>query len=160
MAAALLSLLKVFNGNLVAASRLLFALGRRGLADTRLGQVHPVNHTPSVAVVCIGVTTALLMFSGESLLVPITEVGSLAAALGWMASCGSYLRMRPSLLGRAAAATGLVVTVLMVLMKVLPQAPGHFSMYEWIALAGWVLVGVLLRRPAAASEADLQHDAV
>jgi basic amino acid/polyamine antiporter, APA family len=154
MATALLSLLKVFNGNLVAASRLLFALGRRGLADTRLGQVHPVNHTPSVAVVSIGITTALLMFGGESLLVPITEVGSLAAALGWMASCGSYLRMRPSMLGGAAATTGLVVTVLMVLMKVLPQAPGHFSGYEWIALAGWILVGVLLRHPAKANETD------
>ena len=149
MATALLSLLKVFNGNLVAASRLLFALGRRGLADTRLGRVHPVNHTPSVAVVCIGTTTALLMFCGESLLVPITEVGSLAATLGWLASCGSYLRMRPSMLGRAAAVTGFVVTLLMVLMKVLPQAPGHFSAYEWIALALWIGVGMLLRRNPA-----------
>ena len=33
LAAALLSLFKVFNGNLVAASRLLFAMGRRGLVD-------------------------------------------------------------------------------------------------------------------------------
>jgi len=158
MAAALLSLVKVFNGNLVAASRLLFALGRRGLADARLGQVHPVNHTPSVAVVCIGFTTLLLMFAGESLLVPITEVGSLAAALGWMASCSSYLRMRSSTLGRAAAATGIVVTVLMVLMKVLPQAPGHFNAYEWVALAGWILLGVLLRRSAKTGEADFQPD--
>ena len=158
MATALVSLLKVFNGNLVAASRLLFALGRRGLADVRLGQVHPVNHTPSVAVVCIGITTAVLMFGGESLLVPITEVGSLAAALGWMASCGSYLRLHPSMLGRAAAATGLVVTLLMVSMKVLPQAPGHFTFYEWIALGTWILLGVLLRRPGKTSEAELQRE--
>ena len=33
LAAALLSLFKVFNGNFVAASRLLFAMGRRGLVD-------------------------------------------------------------------------------------------------------------------------------
>ena len=36
--AALLSLFKVFNGNFVAASRLLFAMGRRGLVDPRLGR--------------------------------------------------------------------------------------------------------------------------
>jgi hypothetical protein len=108
--------------------------------------------------VCIGFTTALLMFAGESLLVPITEVGSLAAALGWMASCGSYLRMRSSTLGRAAAATGIVVTVLMVLMKVLPQAPGHFNAYEWVALAGWILLGLVLRRSAKTSEANFQPD--
>lgn len=152
MTAALLSLLKVFNGNLVAASRLLFALGRRGLADTRLGYVHPINRTPSTAVVCIGVATALLMFAGGSLLVPISEVGSLASALGWMASCAAYLRMRPASLGRAAAATGIAVTSLMILMKVLPQAPGHFSVYEWTALAVWIVLGLLLRRSAGRDE--------
>jgi len=150
MATALLSLLKIFNGNFIAASRLLFGLGRRGLADTRLGYVHPLNRTPSVAVICIGVSTALLMFAGESILVPITEVGSLASLLGWMASCAAYLRMRPPSLGRAVAATGTVVTSLLLLMKVLPQVPGHFTRDEWIALAAWVGLGLLLwRRPAA-----------
>jgi multisubunit Na+/H+ antiporter MnhB subunit len=53
------------------------------------------------------------------------------------------------MLGRAAAVTGLAVTLLMVLMKVLPQAPGHFSAYEWIALALWIGVGMVLRRSPA-----------
>jgi hypothetical protein len=96
------------------------------------------------------------MFGGESLLVPITEVGSLAAALGWMASCAAYLAMRASVFGRAAAVTGLVVTSLMILMKVLPQAPGHFSDYEWIALAVWIGLGGLLRRCPSDSEAAIQ----
>ncbi|HZD31567.1 MAG TPA: APC family permease [Candidatus Angelobacter sp.] len=146
MATALLSLVKIFNGNFVAASRLLFGLGRRGMAHRRLGYVHPINHTPSVSVVSLGIATALLMFTGQSLLVPITEVGSLAAPLGWMASCVAYLCMRPSRLGRAAAAIGIVVTVVMVLIKVLPQAPGHFTVYEWLALAVWTAIGALLRR--------------
>jgi basic amino acid/polyamine antiporter, APA family len=157
MSAALLSLLKVYNGNLVAASRLLFALGRRGLADYRLGRVHPVNQTPSTAVVCIGVATALLMLAGESLLVPISEVGSLASALGWMASCAAYLRMRPLSIGRAAATTGLVVTSLMILMKVFPGTPGHFTIHEWLALGTWLLLGLLLRRKAETGAAAVIH---
>jgi len=148
MTAALLSLLKVFNGNLVAASRLLFALGRRGLADKRLGYIHPTNRTPSTAVVCICIATSLIMLGGQSLLVPISEVGSLASALGWMASCAAYLRMRPSSIGRAAAATGIVVTAMMILMKLLPRVPGHISRYEWVALTLWVLLGLMLRRSA------------
>ena len=40
LAAALLSLFKCFNGNFVAASRLFFALGRRGMVDSRVGTVH------------------------------------------------------------------------------------------------------------------------
>src|SRR5262249_17961664 len=51
LVSALLSLVKVYNGNFVAASRMLFALGRRGLVSARLGQVHPENRTPYVAVV-------------------------------------------------------------------------------------------------------------
>ncbi len=146
MATALLSLLKIFNGNFIAASRLLFGLGRRGLADDRLGYVHPRNRTPSTAIVCLGIATALLMFAGESLLVPITEVGSLASLLGWMASCAAYLCMRPSSWGRAAAATGVLVTLSLLAMKALPQVPGHFTRYEWAALAVWAGLGMLLHR--------------
>ena len=41
LAAALLSLFKCFNGNFVAASRLFFALGRRGMIGPRVGAIHP-----------------------------------------------------------------------------------------------------------------------
>jgi amino acid transporter len=158
MATALMSLVKIFNGNLIAASRLLFALGRRGLADQRLGYVHPINRTPSIAVVCVSVATTILMLAGQSLLVPITEVGSLASALGWMASCAAYWFMRPSSFGRIAAATGIVVTSLMILMKVLPQAPGHFNAYEWFALTVWIALGLLLRRRIKPGESVISPD--
>ena len=29
------------------------------------------------------------------------------------------------------------------LMKVIPAIPGHFTIYEWIALATWIAVGAL-----------------
>src|ERR1700720_3635928 len=67
LGAALLSLLKVFNGNFVAASRLLFAMARRGLVHTRLASVHPQNQTPAAAVVWVGVATALCMFLGSAI---------------------------------------------------------------------------------------------
>ena len=35
----MLSLFKVFNGNLLAASRVVFAMGRRGLIERHLGEV-------------------------------------------------------------------------------------------------------------------------
>ena len=68
----------------MAASRLLFAMGRRGLVDGRVGEVHPQNQTPSLAVVWVGIATAVCMFLGDAILVPITEVGSVASAwAGW-----------------------------------------------------------------------------
>ncbi|MFZ0286308.1 MAG: APC family permease [Terriglobales bacterium] len=150
LAAALLSLFKVFNGNLVAASRVLFAMGRRQLVDPRVGEVHPQNQTPSVAVVCIGVATAGCMFLGDALLIPITEVGSVASAIGWLGTCAAYYWMRPAPLERVVAMAGIVVSLLMILMKIVPAVPGHFSGYEWLALGIWSLLGLTLARRARA----------
>jgi len=142
LAAALLSLLKVFNGNFIASSRLLFAMGRRGLLDRRVAEIHPRNQTPAVAVVCIGLATAVCMFLGDAILVPISEVGSVASAAGWMAACAAYFRMRPAPRERMVAAVGFTVGLLMILMKVVPGIPGHFSGYEWLALGVWSALGL------------------
>jgi amino acid transporter len=146
LSAAMLSLFKVFNGNFIAASRLLFAIGRRSLVDQRLGHVHPRNQTPSIAVVCIGLATAACMFIGDAALVPISEVGSVASAIGWLAACAAYYRMGRAPRERLIAVVGVIVGLLMILMKIVPGIPGHFSIYEWLALGIWSLIGLSLRR--------------
>ena len=152
LAAALLSLFKCFNGNFVAASRLVFALGRRNMIEARAGAVHAHYQTPSIAVLCVGVATAACMLLGDAILVPITEVGSVACAIGWSAACAAYLALaggrrstalQLSTAEHALAAFALLVGIAMVLMKLLPGIPGHFTIYEWIALAGWIAVGVI-----------------
>jgi len=149
MASALVALLQAFNANVVASSRLLFAMGRRKLLDERMARVHPKNQTPSTAIITVGVATALAMLLGEAGLVPILEVGAVASAVGWMSACAAYWRMQPGLRGRAAAAFGLLVTALMVLVKVVPVVPGHFTRYEWIALAIWAALGLLITLPVS-----------
>jgi len=144
LAAALLSLFKCFNGNFVAASRLVFAMGRRGLIDVRTAEVHPINRTPAVAVICVGVATALCMFLGDAILVPVSEVGSVASACGWLATCAAYYAMRPAARERLIAIVGVVVGLAMILMKLLPHIPGAFTGYEWLALAVWVAIGAFL----------------
>jgi amino acid transporter len=141
---AMLSLFKVFNGNLVAASRVVFAMGRRGLMEGRLGEIHPKNQTPSVAVLCVGAATAACMFLGDAILVPITEVGSVASALSWMAACAAYYYMTTSRAQRTVAAVGAFVALGMVLMKVVPFVPGHFNGWEWLAFTIWILCGAAL----------------
>ena len=159
LAAALLSLFKCFNGNFVAASRLVFALGRRGMVAARAGTVHAQYQTPSTAVLCVGIATAVCMLLGDAILVPITEVGSVVCAIGWSAACAAYLalgkRSKPdlrfSLADRAVAAFGLLVGIAMALMKLVPLVPGHFTVYEWIALGGWITVGAISYRKGAAN---------
>lgn len=145
-AAAILSLLKIFNGNFIAASRLLFALGRRGLVNPVLGRVHAVNQTPSAAVLLAGLLTAAGALLGEAILIPVTEVGSMASAVGWLATCAAYWRIEPARRERAVAAAGMAVGSALILMKILPFVPGHFSIEEYAALTLWVVLGLALKR--------------
>lgn len=164
LSAALLSLFKCFNGNFVAASRLFFALGRRNMISPRAGTIHPRNQTPSIAVLCVGVATAICMLMGDAILVPVTEVGSVACAIGWAATCASFLALRLRsnveriLFREAAVATlGLAVALTLILMKILPAVPGHFTGSEWIALAIWILLGIAA---AVTSKQNRQPQAV
>ena len=151
LAAALLSLFKCFNGNFVAATRLFFALGRRGMILARAGTIHARFQTPSTAVVWVGVATAACMLLGDAILVPVTEVGSVACAIGWAATCAACIAIalwRPEIIHLSrkqygVAAFGLVVALAMILMKVVPAVPGHFTVSEWLALGAWILLGAV-----------------
>jgi amino acid transporter len=145
MGSAFVALLQAFNANMVASSRLFFAMARRNLIDPRIGRIHPVTLVPSRAVIAMGAGSALTMLLGEAGLVPILEVGAVASAVGWMSACASYYCMKPSFRGRAAAVFGLLITSAMILVKIVPIVPGHFTKYEWMALAIWLGLGFLLR---------------
>ncbi len=151
LGAALVALLQAFNANMVAASRLLFAMGRRNLLSPLMSQVHVANRTPVLAICGVACATALAIFLGEAGLVPILEVGAVACAVGWMSACASYFLITLEPLDRTAAAFGFLVTLLMILVKVLPIIPGHFTRYEWLALAIWAALGLLVHAPARMS---------
>ncbi len=152
LAAALLSLGKVFNGNFVAATRLLFAMARRGLVPHMFAAVHPRFQTPSAAVVAIGAGTAVASLVGSQLLVPISEVGSFAAGFGWMMACAAYFAMRPAAMDRALAIIGVLVGASLMLMKLAPVVPGHFTRWEFFALGCWLALGAAMHRNGTVTE--------
>jgi amino acid transporter len=154
---AFFGLLQCFNGNFVASTRLLFAYGRRRTIHESFGTVHQVFLTPSVAVIGITVGTLVGLLLGDALVVPVTEVGSMASALGWFAACLSFWIVEKRASMRIITGMGIVVSLLLILMKVLPSFPGHFSRAKWIAFGMWVLLGAILYRRKAL-QVDQHHD--
>jgi basic amino acid/polyamine antiporter, APA family len=144
---AFLSLLKIFNGNFVAATRMLYAMGRRNLVLPSLGRVHATHGTPLVAIGLMAALTAAAAMFGDAILVPITEVGSLAVGVGWLSACAAYLgrRNRDGYAGESTAMAGIgcAVSVAIILMKVVPGVPGSFTRAEWIAFIAWSALGLL-----------------
>jgi APA family basic amino acid/polyamine antiporter len=142
----LFGLFQCFNGNFVASSRLLFAYGRRRTIAPRFGDVHEKFLTPYVAVLGITAGTLLAQFLGDALLVPVTEVGSMASAFGWLAACLSFWMVEPRPRLRVITGLAIAVSLLLLLMKLLPVFPGHFTPTEWMALGVWLTLGFLLHR--------------
>jgi basic amino acid/polyamine antiporter, APA family len=141
-----IALFQVYNGNFVASTRLLFAFGRRGTIPSAFAAVHVNYLTPSVAIVGVTVGSLVGLLLGDALLVPVTEVGSMASAFGWLAACLSFFLVEKTAWLRFVATLGIIVSVLLLLMKWLPGVPGHFSMAEWITLATWLAIGLALHR--------------
>lgn len=153
--AAIISLFKVFNGCFVAATRLIYGMGKRRLVHASLAGVHPRFLTPHVSIAFGGIVTVIGAFMGEAILIPITEVGSLAVAVGWLAACLSYLKGvgwgdegEPGRGALATAALGALVALVFVLIKVLPFVPGHLSGPEYLSLGIWMGLGLALWKAA------------
>jgi amino acid transporter len=151
---AFLSLLKIFNGNFVAGTRMLYALGRRNVVHPSLGRVHPVHGTPAVAIWLLAILTMVCAMFGDAILVPVTEVGSLTVGIGWLSACAAYiLRQRGADNGESPAMAwlGVAVAGAIILMKIVPGVPGSFTRSEWIAFAAWTAFGLAfwVTRPAA-----------
>jgi len=141
---ALFGLFQCFNGNFVASSRLLFAYGRRRSIPPIFGKVHEKFLTPNIAILGITAGTLAGLLLGDALLVPVTEVGSMASALGWFSACLSFWIVEKHAPMRLVTGLGILVSLLLFLMKVLPVFPGHFSPSEWIAFGAWIVLGILL----------------
>jgi amino acid transporter len=144
LAIALVALLQVFNGNFVASTRLLYAFGRRRTIPAVFAAVHERFQTPKVAIVSVTVLTLAGLLMGDALLVPVSEVGSMASAFGWLATCASFLAVERDWRLRLVAGVGTCVALLLVLMKLLPGVPGHFTLAEWVALGIWLVLGFAL----------------
>jgi amino acid transporter len=142
MLGVVLSLVKVFNGNFLAATRLLFAMGRRDLLGGKLGQVHERYQTPFISVAVVGGLTVAGIFLGRAVLVPISEVGSLCGAAVWLATSLAYFRGaggKATARGRALGVVGTAVAAALLVIVV-----GGFGAYHWVALGDWAAVGLRL----------------
>jgi amino acid transporter len=132
---------------------MLYAIGRRNLVHPSLGRVHASYGTPVVAIALMAALTVAAAMFGDAILVPITEVGSLAVGVGWLSACAAYLarRRRDGRLDESPimAWMGAAVSVAIILMKIVPGVPGSFTSAEWVAFAAWSAFGVAfwLARP-------------
>jgi basic amino acid/polyamine antiporter, APA family len=146
------------NASLIAATRILFSLGRTRLIGAQFAVIHGSFGSPHVAIVFVGLAASLLVFLGRSGIIPIVGVGSTCYALSYGITCMGVIRTRkarphmyrpyrvPGGIFTARLAT-LCVFAMLVLAVYQPyeRAKDSFPL-EWAILLVWGLMGILVWR--------------
>ncbi|MBK7721050.1 MAG: APC family permease [Austwickia sp.] len=148
-------ILTSWNGFLIGASRLVYALGRSGMLPAWFGQVHPKYRTPANALIFIGALSLLAPFFGRRAMVWLVDAGGLAIVVAWLMVGIAFilLRRREPELARpfrtpGGVATGVTAVVLAAAMAVmfLPFAPAALTPPEWVIVGLWGLASLALVR--------------
>ncbi len=147
-------ILTSWNGFLIGASRLIYAMASSGMLPGWFGKVHPRFRTPSNAVLFIGVLSVLAPLFGQKMLVWLVDAGgvSLIVSYGMVAASFVVLRRREPQMVRpfvtpGGVATGVTAVVLAAGLGILflPGMPAALIWpYEWVILGAWILVGAVL----------------
>jgi len=151
--AAFLGLITTFNAFFIAASRIIFALGRGGLLPERLGEVDEKRQTPKQAILFVGLITLIGPFIGKSGLLPMVNVGSLAFISGWFVTCLSAVRLRKTapemnrpyrVKHKSALYLGTIISGLLIVFMIFPGSTAQLKWpLEYGLFAGWMLLGYL-----------------
>jgi basic amino acid/polyamine antiporter, APA family len=94
LVAALLGLITSWNGFFLAASRVLFALGRGRMVAPWLGAIHPRFGTPSNAVLLAALVTVVGASLGRGAMSSFVNAGSFCIGLAFLGVARSTIRLR------------------------------------------------------------------
>ncbi|MGH9348123.1 MAG: APC family permease [Vicinamibacterales bacterium] len=151
LGAALIGLLSTWNAYLMAASRLLFSLGRAGLLPAVFSRTHPRYGTPASSVLFVGVISMAGALAGREGLSPIVNAVSVSLGLAYLVTSVGVVKLRivapqqvrPYAIpgGLATAGAGVIGSALFLSMAVYqPYAahPGTVPL-EWWILGAWLI---------------------
>ncbi|WP_216215909.1 APC family permease [Amycolatopsis aidingensis] len=147
-------ILTSWNGFLLGASRLVFAMADSGMLPRWFARVHPRFGTPANAVLFIGLLSALAPLFGRQMLVWLVDAGSLSIIVAYLLVAVTFLVLRrrePELsrpfrlrYGRTAGTLAAVLS-LGTAVLFLPGMPAALTWpSEWIIVGLWWAAGIVL----------------
>lgn len=143
-----------WNGFIVGASRIIFAMGRAKMLPQVFGKVHTKHHTPIVSIIFVGFISCLAPLLGEKALIWLVDAASLGTVTAYLLISISFLRLRkkepemtrhfkvknPKFVG-----FGAVISASFFLFWYTPFNPAaKLWRYEWVLILAWMALGVLL----------------
>jgi amino acid transporter len=141
-----------WNGFIVGASRILFAMGRAKMLPGVFGWAHPKYQTPVFSILFVGLICCLSPLLGENVLTGILNVAAFGTVIVYLLISISFLRIRkkePGLRRRYSIKRGRTVGVgaaaiaVFFLFWYTPFSPSSLQWpYEWALVLAWAAVGI------------------
>ncbi len=168
----LAGILTSWNGFMLGASRLIYAMATSGMLPRWFGRVHPRYRTPTSAILFVGGLSVLSPLFGRQMLVWVVDAGGLSIVVAFFMVAATFLALRrrePDMERPFTVSNGLVVGGLAAVSSLglavlfLPGMPAALIWpSEWLILGAWWLVGIalLLRLPRVAPSRDAEEELV
>ncbi|MGB5952380.1 MAG: APC family permease, partial [Ornithinimicrobium sp.] len=146
-------ILTSWNGFLIGASRLVYAMAESGMLPAWFGVLHPKYKTPKNALIFIGAMSVVAPIFGRQMLVWLVNAGSLSLIVAFIFVSISFvlLRKREPEMERpfttpGGTATGVIAIVLAAGLgfQFMPSQAAALGMPEWIIIGLWGAAAVYL----------------
>ena len=139
------------NGFLMSSSRLLFSMGRSGIMPSVFSKLHNKYKTPYVAIIFLVAITLIAPWLGRTALTWIVDMSSTGVSIAYFITCLSAARLfsydkTSNTYGpvyKTFAIIGTVVSFVFLLLLLIPVSPAGLSMPSYIALFGWLIIGLI-----------------
>jgi basic amino acid/polyamine antiporter, APA family len=160
LVAAIIGLLTSWNGFFLAASRVLFSLGRGGIISQWFGATHEKHATPHRAVLFTGLVTMVAPLLGRNALLAFVDVGSFCIGIAFFGVSLSVVRLRrlrpdlarPYRVPGGAVIPGIAATGALFILAVM-IVPGSPAALRWplevAILGGFTILGFVFWTGAA-----------
>jgi APA family basic amino acid/polyamine antiporter len=145
-------ILTSWNGFLIGASRIIYAMAESGMLPAWLAKIHPRFRTPSNAILFIGALSLISPFFGESALVWLVNAGGLGIVIAYLMVAISFLILRrrePEMERPFRAGRGPIIGIIAVVLSLgfasqyMPGMPSGLGVPEWIIVGIWTVVGLI-----------------
>ena len=137
-----------------ASTRLMLALGRKGMLPESFAEIDPNSGVPKKAVIVMGALTLIGPFLGNNMLIPLTSVASLgfvfACTMAGLA-CWKLRKTEPDLPrpytvngGMFGIGAAILAGALIIALMVVPMSPAALKPIEWAITIAWSAIGFVI----------------
>ncbi len=137
-----------------ASTRLMLALGRKGMLPESFAEIDPHSGVPKKAVIVMGALTLIGPFLGNNMLIPLTSVASLgfvfACTMAGLA-CWKLRKTEPDLPrpytvngGMFGIGAAILAGALIIALMVVPMSPAALKPIEWAITIAWIAIGFVI----------------